>query len=153
MQTRLPDLPFPCKGIFSDPDNPRSSHQSKPRAYPRTDLVGLHEWTSFNLDIDDVIHAAMQKKGLPQNMLCSAGPLYIKARQVWTEEEIRSRADAELHTAVQEILEFLGIKGAFRMPGGNCALIGAPDFYWVSTGDGHPKLVVRNFTCLMVTVH
>ena len=147
MQSTLPDLPFPCKGIFSDLNDLRTSHQSKPRAFPRTDLVGLHEWTSFNLEIDHAIHAAMQVKGFPQNMPCTAGPLFSKAKQVWGEEEIRSRADAELHTAVHEILELLGIKGAFRMPGGNPALIGAPDFYWVSTGNGHPNLVVQHFTC------
>lgn len=155
MQTTLPDLPFPCKGIFSDQNDPRTSHKSKPRAFPRTaDLVGLHEWTSFNLDIDHAIHTVMQEKGLPQNMPCTAGPLFSNPKQVWAEEEIRSRADAELHTTVQEILELLGIKGTFRTPGGNCALIGAPDFYWVSTGDGHPKLVVPTcFTFLVLTVY
>jgi len=146
MQTTLPNLPFPCKGIFSDPNNPRTSHKSEPRAFPKTDLVGLHKWTSFNLDIDHVVHAAMEQNGLPQNMACTAGTLFSDPNQVWTEEEIRSHAHAELHTAVKEILELLGIKGTFRMPGGNRALIGAPDFYWASTGNEHPKLVVQRFT-------
>ncbi len=153
MQTRLPDLPFPCKGIFSDPNDSRSSHESKPRAFPRTDLCALEKWTSFNLDIDNAIHSAMQEKGLPQNMQCTVGILYDEATQVWCEEEIRSHASGELHKAVQDVLKLLGIKGAFRVPGGgNRGLIGAPDFSWVSTGDGHPKLVVQCFTCLVLTV-
>ena len=86
-------------------------------------------------------------------MSCTAGPVFSRAKQVWTEEDIRSRADAELHTTVQEILELLSIKGAFRTPGGNHALIGAPDFSWVSTGDGHPKLVVQYFVCLVQTIY
>jgi len=143
MQTRLPELPFPCKGIFSDPMDPRSSYKSKPRAFPRTDLCALDEWASFTLDIDNAIHSAMQEQGLPQQM-CTVGSLCSRAKQVWNEEDICTRASEELHTAVEDVLNLLGIKGAFRTPGGGIrALIGEPDFSWVSTGDGHPKLVVR----------
>lgn len=142
---------FPAKGFFSDPTDTRSSYKSKPRAFPRTDLRALDEWAPFNLDIDNAIHSAMQDQGLPQQMLCTVGSLCSRAKQLWNEEDIRTRTSEELHTAVEDVLNRLGIKGAFRTSGGgNCALIGEPDFSWVSTGDGESKLVVQCFTSLVV---
>ncbi len=87
----------------------------------------------------------MQKKGLPQNMTCIVGPRFSDAAQVFSEEDIRNHATGELHRTVQDVLKLLGVKGVFTAPGGgNHALIGDPDFSWLSIADRswHSKLVV-----------
>jgi hypothetical protein len=49
-----------------------------------------------------------------------------------------------LHNPVEEVLDKLGVKGIFTMPcGGNAAIVGDPDFSWVTNTQSHPKVIVH----------
>jgi hypothetical protein len=142
MQPSLPDLPFPTIGI--DLFMPRSSANTGPRAYPRTDLAKLQPWTSFTSDIEDVIHTKMTECNIPHGTQLTVGCRKVQPPEIDCEEGLRSHADGELHEAVRGVLGALGIPGCFKLPSsGNIAIVGEPDFSWITRDTSpHPKLVV-----------
>jgi hypothetical protein len=152
MQTSLPELPFTNYGKAElRPSGTHSTAKSTPRTYHRTDLQTLTPWTSFPDDIHQAIQSATARADL------SSTPFPIDA---WTKtsfvenEGLRAHARFALHEPVQMVLEKLGVKGWFTLPGGgNVAIVGAPDFSWImSPTQLHPKVIVRVpvTTCLLV---
>jgi hypothetical protein len=143
MQTSLPDLPFTNYGKAElRPSGTHSTAKSTPRTYPRTDLQILTPWTSFPNDIHQAIQSATARAHLHST------PFPINA---WTdtsfvenEEKIRAHAIFALHAPVQKVLEILGVNGWFALPGGgNVAIVGDPDFSWVTSAtQPHPKVIV-----------
>jgi hypothetical protein len=67
-----------------------------------------------------------------------------KTTFVENEEKLRAHAVFALHNPVEEVLDKLGVKGIFTMPcGGNAAIVGDPDFSWVTNTQSHPKVIVH----------
>ena len=74
----------------------------------RTDLKTLTPWTSFPNDIHQAI--------------------------VENEERVRIHPAVALHEPVEAVLEILGVRGRFALSGGgNAAIVGDPDFSWVTS--------------------
>jgi hypothetical protein len=146
MQTSLPDLPFPTIGIQVDPSMPKSAAKTTPRTFPRTDLKTFKLWTSFVKDIEEVICTTMADHNLLPGTPLTVGNLYTEPTEVQNEEALRGHVNGELNPAIRGVVRVLGIEGLFVLPGsGNVALVGEPDFSWVSGGKRmHPKLVVCN---------
>jgi hypothetical protein len=77
--------------------------------------------------------------------------------QAWTsteyvksEDDICAHARFALHKPVEEVAHKLGVSGCLEDPHGNIAIIGEPNFSWVtSTAQPHPKLIVRVSTMHM----
>ena len=150
MQTSLPELPFTNYGKAElRPSATHSTAKSTPRTYPRTDLQTFTPWTSFPSDIHKAIQSATACADL------SSTPFHIDARTktsfVENEEDLRAHARFALHELVEMVLEKLGVKGWFTVPGsGNVAIVGAPDFSWImSPTQPHPKVIV----CVPVTTY
>lgn len=152
MKTNLPDLPFTSYGLADlSKTYTHCASKATPRAYPRTDLRTFTPWTSFR----DDIHLAIQSAMTHSNLL--PGPLNTESgssitRDVESEERIRMHAAVSLHEPVEEVLRTLGIAGRFALPGGgNYAIVGEPDFSWVTENckRPHPKLIV----CLNHYIH
>jgi hypothetical protein len=152
MQTSLPDLPFTNYGkaeLRPSCVHIHSYSESTPRTYPRTDLETLTPWTSFPNDIHRAIQSATTRAGLPSTPLHLGG--YTETTLVTNEEAIRAHAMFALHVVVQKLMQRFGIDGYFGMPsGGHTAIVGDPDFLWVSDIAPHPKLIVS--TCISICV-
>jgi hypothetical protein len=77
-----------------------------------------------------------------------------KTRFVANEEKLCAHAMGALHDPVEEVLNMLEVEGEFDFPGGgNAAIIGDPDFSWVTSATQlHPKVIVRVplTTCVLV---
>ena len=102
---------------------------------------------SFANDIEEIILTSMAACNIPCGTQLTIRNVIRQRTKVQSEERLRSHANLELHAAVKEVVEELGIDGFFTLPGsGNITLVGEPDFLWVSgdpTGSSlHPKLVV-----------
>ena len=66
------------------------------------------------------------------------------------ENKICMHATVALHEGVEQVLEMFGVNGWFALSGGgNIAIIGDPDFSWITspTQLPHPKVIV----CVSVT--
>jgi hypothetical protein len=143
MQTSLPDLPFPHYGI--EVTFERSAARTSPRACPRSDLTTFTPWVSFTNDMEQAFDAAMTRRNLAHGTQITVGINLRKPGHVSNEELLRSHAHHELHVAVRDVLDELGIEGEFIVPG-SVVLIGDPDFSWIPRfpqSQMHPKLVVR----------
>ncbi|PPQ97034.1 hypothetical protein CVT26_001292 [Gymnopilus dilepis] len=148
MRTILPDLPFTK---FADAVPLASGAHSKidptTRAHPKTDLQHLTPWVSFSEEIHQAIESAMARVRLnPGHFDLIYEPAYPSP--VGCEEEIRCHATFALHRPVERVLQALGVEGRFCSPHGvDYALIGEPDFLWISgkpqSADLCPKLVVE----------
>ena len=70
------------------------------------------------------------------------------------EESLRAHATFAFHEPVEEVLEMLGAKVWFTLSGGgNAAMVGNPDFSWVtSRTQPHPKVIVRGSVTACVLV-
>jgi hypothetical protein len=143
MQTGLPDLPFPnYADAVLEPGGFHSAVRASRRTHPRTDLAVLTHWDSFVDDIHQAIQSTTSRANLPHT------PFSIEAwnniEYVENEASIRAHARSALHKPVEEVAHKLGISGRFRIPCGNTAIIGDPDFSWImNAAQPHPKLIVR----------
>jgi len=144
MQTSLPDLPFTT---YADaelkPGGFHSTAYSTPRSYPRTDLQTLSPWTSFPNDIHEAIQSKIAHAHL--SVAPFSVPHWPQRAFVNSEETIRGHATVALHVPVQEVMGKFGVEGSFdNSVGGNPAIVGDPDFSWVtSPAQPHPKIIVR----------
>jgi hypothetical protein len=139
MKTNLPDLPFTNYAKAElNPFGTHSSAKSGARKYPRTDLKTFTHWASFPEDIHRTVQSATTRANLPST------PFTVEAPTMENEEKLRAHAVFALHNPVEEVLDKLGVKGIFTMPGGgNAAIVGDPDFSWVTNTQSHPKVIVR----------
>jgi len=101
--------------------------------------------TAFGKDINDAIHAAMEKNDLPAGTPLTVGNAILVQTNVATEEELRAHITYDLNSAVKSVLAAFKIKGRFVLSpaSGNVAIVGEPDFSWVSSGSLCSKLPVR----------
>jgi hypothetical protein len=76
------------------------------------------------------------------------GNLFRVSTKVANEERLRAHVQMELFAAAEDVLEALGINGDFQLMSSIDALVGRPDFAWVSgpTIMQQPKLVVRSIS-------
>ncbi|KAF8233400.1 hypothetical protein L208DRAFT_1267056, partial [Tricholoma matsutake] len=121
-----------------------SAGKSGPRKHPRTDLQTLTPWTSFPNDIHQAILATTHAHLLPTT------PFHINSRTwntiVENEPKIHFHALATLLEPAEDVLRRLGVNGRFVMPGGgNSAIVGDPDFSWITSSgpQPHPKVIVE----------
>jgi hypothetical protein len=96
-------------------------------------------------DIEDVIRINMAARNIPNGAQLTVGSLVAESSVVQSEEGLRCHAHVELHAAVWGVARALGVQGFFALPSsGNIAIVGEPDFSWISGGPRlQPKLVVR----------
>jgi hypothetical protein len=144
MKTNLPDLPF--TNYAKAELNPFGTHSSAKSGarnlYPKTDLKTFTHWASFPEDIHRAVQSATTRANLPSTPFIVEAP--TKTTIVENEEKLRAHAVFALHNLVEEVLDKLGVKGMFTMPGGgNAAIVGDPDFSWVANRQSHPKVIVR----------
>jgi hypothetical protein len=115
MQTTLPDLPFDPRGIVTAAKH--SSSNSTPCAYPRTDFRLFEPWQTFNTDIHTAITDAMATKGIVDGTDVIARDIFRREpKRVHCEEDIHEAANTELHEAVRDVLQVLGVEGEFVGP-------------------------------------
>ncbi|KAH9978169.1 hypothetical protein BGW80DRAFT_1435771 [Lactifluus volemus] len=142
MKTSLPDLPFTNYAKAELNPFAHSSAKSGARTYPRTDLKTFAHWASFPEDIHRAVQSATTRANLPSIPFTVEAP--TKTTFVENEEKLRAHAVFALHNPVEEVLDKLGVKGMFTMPGGgNAAIVGDPDFSWVTNTQQHPKVIIE----------
>lgn len=146
MITTLPDLSYSPTGIIWSEDL-HSSANTKPRAYPRTDLRQFLPWHEFEIEVHD-----MGQRNILPGTQYDIGSLLKKPKKVSDEEGVHHEASNQRHGLVVEVLEILGIEGEFMPTSGSNQTIGAPDFSWLRNNVRHPLLVVRiSLTLLILT--
>ena len=105
----------------------------------------MKPWTTFGEDINDAIQAAMEKNGLPAGTPLTVGNAILVQTDVATEEELRAHITYDLNLAVESVLAAFKIEGRLVLSpaASNVAIVGEPDFSWVSSGSLCSKLPVR----------
>ena len=142
MITTLPGLFYNPTGFLWSEDI-HSSAYTKQRAYPRTDLENFTPWVTFHTEIHDAITTQMANANITPDTEYDIGAMPKKRSTVFNEEDVRCKAEVQLHDLVVEVLEILGIGGRFmRSDSGNNQIVGEPDFFWLRDLTLHPKVVV-----------
>ncbi|KIM90450.1 hypothetical protein PILCRDRAFT_59694 [Piloderma croceum F 1598] len=143
MKTNLPDFPFTNYAKAElNPFGTHSSAKSSARKYPRTDLKTFTHWASFPEDIHRAVQSATTRANLHSTPFTVEAP--TKTMFVENEEKLRAHAVFALHNPVEEVLDKLGVKGMFTMPGSrNVAIVGDLDFSWVTNTQSHPKVIAE----------
>lgn len=106
----------------------------------------MKPWTTFGEDINDAIQAAMEKNGLSAGTPLTVGNAILVQTDVATEEELRAHTITyDLNSVVESVLAAFKIEGQFVLSPAvsNVAIVGEPDFSWVSSGSLCSKLPVR----------
>lgn len=141
MQTSLPDLPFrDYADAALDESGIYSTAQCGRRRHPRTDLKALTPWTSFPNDIHNAILAIPHAR-TPFHIDGPTSDAFVDS-----ELTIHHHALDTLLRPAANVLMRLGVNGRFAQPGGgNSAIVGDPDFSWItsSASQPHPKLTVE----------
>lgn len=106
----------------------------------------MRPWTTFGKDINDAIQAAMEKNNLLPGTPLTVENLVLKQGEAASEEELRFYIGNELNFAAKWVLATaFKIEGRFVLSpaAGNVAIVGEPDFSWVSSRSLCSKLPVR----------